>query len=275
MMRRKVLAGLGSLLFLVSCGTDVERTTGSSAASTGTTTGASTEVGQVRPVQLLPASGYYLSPVTATAYTETVAAYLYCTQDGQEPTESSPRYLGPIQISRSTLLRCRAFKPGMTPSEIAEATYVIEGTSPLGTFRSKRIRISLTVDGQDEIRIQDGVMDLIHVRDQQPGNPVVEILKADNSVEASFNWGLTPFHVEEGITCNWSPNGCVSAPFNLNLSDFAPGGFGYIPRSSLGVIVGRDSVTVNDKDRIVIRDGQASWSGYWFVFEYWYMATGN
>ena len=279
------LAAFGCILLSVSCGTHVERTLSETGTKGGSSTnssggsgnGGTSTGGQVGTPTLSPSSGYYFDPVTVTATTDTSEAAIYCTQDGSEPTSKSALYATPLQIARSTILRCRAYKSGMTASKIAEGLYVIEGSPPDGnglpTFHSARIEISFGVDDQDEIRIRNGVMDLIHVSGDRSENPVVKITRADGTVTNVNPWDLSPFHIEDGITCNWSPSGCVSSPLNLKLTDFAKGGFGYIPRSSIDLFVGRGSVTVNDQDRVVVRDSRPSWSGYWFAFEYWYRAS--
>jgi hypothetical protein len=262
MNSRKVAMGLSFLLVLASCGTDVERTPG-----TGAATGGQTAVSQVLPIEMSVPSGYYASPVVVTLQTRTPDADIYCTQDGTDPTKDSTRYTQSIRITRSTILRCRAFKEGMNASAIAEGLFVIAGSVTTGNglppFHSVKIELAFAVDDMDLIRIQNGMMNLIHVNGQQPQNPWVQITRSDGSVETINPWTLTPFQAD------------VSAPLDLKLTDFAPEGFGFIPPASLGLIVGRDSVSVNGSNQIVVHDGPASFSAYDFIFEYWYTATSN
>ncbi len=270
MKRTAFAVGLGSILLLFwACGTDVGRTT------TDNSNGqASTVTEKVKALRFSQSSGYYTSSILVAVSTDTPGVSIFCTQDGQEPTKSSTAYTQSILIKQSTILLCRGFKDGFTSSDIGERLYVIEGSSPpVGKFASVKIDISLGVDGEDQLRIQDGVMNLIHVSGDRPENPVVKITRPDGTVDTTNPWNLDLFHAETGISCNWSSGACVSAPLDLKLTDFASGGFGYIPPSSLDRIVWRDSVSVNDQNRVVIHDGPSSWSGYWFTFEYWYTTS--
>jgi hypothetical protein len=51
-------------------------------------------------------------------------AVIYYTTSGSEPTESDALYTGPINISSTTMLRARAFKPDYLPSRIATNTFI-------------------------------------------------------------------------------------------------------------------------------------------------------
>jgi hypothetical protein len=50
---------------------------------------------------------------------------IYYTVDGSEPTEKSSRYSTPIIVSESTLIRARAFEPGIAGSPIVAQSYTI------------------------------------------------------------------------------------------------------------------------------------------------------
>ena len=50
-------------------------------------------------------------------------ASIYYTLDGSDPTDSSTPYTGPIDLSATTTIKARAYKAGMNPSRIVEATY--------------------------------------------------------------------------------------------------------------------------------------------------------
>ena len=47
------------------------------------------------------------------------------TLDGTDPTESSTLYTGPIEIRANTVVRARAFRDGVEPSQIVSQTYLI------------------------------------------------------------------------------------------------------------------------------------------------------
>ncbi|MFC1652754.1 chitobiase/beta-hexosaminidase C-terminal domain-containing protein [Planctomycetota bacterium] len=53
-------------------------------------------------------------------------AALHYTTDGSTPEENSPLYTKPISLSKTTILRARAFKRGMPPSPYFSVTYTVE-----------------------------------------------------------------------------------------------------------------------------------------------------
>ena len=60
--------------------------------------------------------------VTLTVPANSVVRY---TTDGSDPTESSPLYTGPIEVRKNTVIRARAFREGVQPSQIVSQTYLI------------------------------------------------------------------------------------------------------------------------------------------------------
>jgi hypothetical protein len=72
----------------------------------------------------IPASGFYSSPVSVT-----FPAGTRCEQGGTEPTANSPVVNQTLNISATTVLRCRVFATGSYPSEEVIRTYVF-GQAP-------------------------------------------------------------------------------------------------------------------------------------------------
>ena len=69
----------------------------------------------------IPPSGFYSSAVTAT-----FPAGTRCEQGGTEPTANSPVVQTTLNISATTVLRCRTYAAGSYPSEEINRTYVFE-----------------------------------------------------------------------------------------------------------------------------------------------------
>ncbi|MDZ5710866.1 chitobiase/beta-hexosaminidase C-terminal domain-containing protein [Jeotgalibacillus haloalkalitolerans] len=84
------------------------------------------DTNQVRPVKADPAGGFVAEGGTVTLSTETEGASIYYTTDGSEPTEDSTLYDGGVTITENTDLKAVAVKEGMTTSDVAEFTYVIQ-----------------------------------------------------------------------------------------------------------------------------------------------------
>lgn len=75
------------------------------------------------------AEGAYTSAQTVTI-SAAEGAKIYYTTNKTIPTTSSSVYSGPITVSETTTIRAIAVKDGYTNSEIAEATYTINSTTP-------------------------------------------------------------------------------------------------------------------------------------------------
>ena len=52
-------------------------------------------------------------------------SYVTYTTDGSEPNQNSTRYTGPIALTKTTVLRARAFGSGLYGSNVASASYII------------------------------------------------------------------------------------------------------------------------------------------------------
>ncbi len=81
--------------------------------------------------QFSPAAGTYTTTQTVTIADGTSGAAIYYTTDGSTPTTSSTKYAGPITVSSSTVINAIATFSGLTNSNVATASYVIQpnGTS--------------------------------------------------------------------------------------------------------------------------------------------------
>jgi hypothetical protein len=71
-------------------------------------------------------AGYVTPGTELTISSPEPAATIYYTVDGWTPTEDSLRYVRPITITRDTRVQAFAVEPGMLPSPMAEATYIVK-----------------------------------------------------------------------------------------------------------------------------------------------------
>ena len=71
------------------------------------------------------ASGCYAGTQKVTISSPVSGATITYTTDGTEPTSSSSAYTGPVTVSKTTVLRARAFTSGVFGSGTATASYII------------------------------------------------------------------------------------------------------------------------------------------------------
>ncbi len=278
-MKQFWAGGLGVLiLFGLSCGTDISRRLeGDGSSERPATTRAA-------PCTFSQPAGDYAAPFNVELASATTGAYLRYTQDGNDPTESSSLYVAPIRVATAVTLKCVAYATDFLVSEVRSATYTFGGgptptptPNPNPTYEMIEIEVEIGIDGVDKIRIEDGVLDLIHVSGNAAGGgPLIRITRPDGSVDTIYPWVLSPYHQETGVTCDLPSNECVSLPLGLGLSHAVSGGDAYVDGNSISISVGRGSVTVNTAGEVVMSDSASGgWSGYWFRFNYWYEVPAN
>jgi hypothetical protein len=86
-----------------------------------------------------PPPGLYTTPQTVTLSDTTPGASIFYTADGTTPSTSSTRYTGPIAVGATTTIHAIATAPGFTGSEVATATYTIQG-GPVALFSDEFAR---------------------------------------------------------------------------------------------------------------------------------------
>ncbi len=90
----------------------------------------SISAGFVEDVRCSHDRGFYEEPITVTLTTDTPGAEIWFSTNGAEPNTPVGRwvhgtlYTGPIQISRTTCLRAKAYKAGWEPSTTRTYTYI-------------------------------------------------------------------------------------------------------------------------------------------------------
>ncbi|MBQ2574531.1 MAG: chitobiase/beta-hexosaminidase C-terminal domain-containing protein, partial [Bacteroidales bacterium] len=78
-----------------------------------------------------PVAGTYNGTQNITIACATDGATIRYTLDGTDPTETSTEYTAAIEVSANTTIKAKAWKNGLTASEIATAEYVITNYTPL------------------------------------------------------------------------------------------------------------------------------------------------
>ncbi|MBW4361040.1 chitobiase/beta-hexosaminidase C-terminal domain-containing protein [Flavobacterium taihuense] len=86
--------------------------------------------GTVATPTFSPVAGTYTSPQSVTLSTTTAGAVIRYTTNGSTPTNISPIYTSPINVSASSTIKAYASKSGMTNSNIAQAVYTISPPLP-------------------------------------------------------------------------------------------------------------------------------------------------
>lgn len=91
---------------------------------------------QVTTPTFSPSPGDYSSAQFVNISCSTIGATIRYTIDGSDPSPSSILYSGPIPINSGTVtIKARAFKSGMTDSDIASGTWTVTpATGPPGTY---------------------------------------------------------------------------------------------------------------------------------------------
>jgi hypothetical protein len=73
-----------------------------------------------------PAGGFFNGTQTVTIRNPSQVGTVRYTIDGAVPTESSTVYTGPIQLTETTVLKCRVFRNGKIPGPVEVNTYFID-----------------------------------------------------------------------------------------------------------------------------------------------------
>ena len=70
-------------------------------------------------------TGYYGEPITVSLGNSRVTEVRF-TLDGSPPTQGSERYVGPLDLDATTVLRARAYRDGFNPSDVVSFTYFVD-----------------------------------------------------------------------------------------------------------------------------------------------------
>ncbi|MFD0893448.1 PQQ-dependent sugar dehydrogenase [Luteolibacter ambystomatis] len=82
--------------------------------------------------RIAPGSGNFTGPVTVRIVSDTPGATLRYTLDGKDPTDASPVYSTPFQITANQTVKAIAGRKGLTASAVVSADLKITGNKPYG-----------------------------------------------------------------------------------------------------------------------------------------------
>lgn len=94
----------------------------------------------VAPPTLAPAPGMFPDSVTVTLASATPGATIYYTTNNAEPTPSAMRYVGPITLTSSAVVKARAIASGQKDSEIVSGRFEV-------TMTPEAVRPTIRPDG--------------------------------------------------------------------------------------------------------------------------------
>ena len=83
--------------------------------------------GKVAEPVISPEAGIYTEGQNVSIECSTDGAAIRYTLDGSDPSEGSPEYSGPFEVTETTTLKAAAFLGDWEDSEVAEADYIITG----------------------------------------------------------------------------------------------------------------------------------------------------
>jgi hypothetical protein len=84
--------------------------------------------------QITPAGGTFLTAQTVSISVSPSTAKIFYTTDGSTPNQTSTPYAGPIKVGASEILQAVGVLPGVAPSPIATAAYVLPFLYPIVGF---------------------------------------------------------------------------------------------------------------------------------------------
>ncbi len=136
-------------------------------------------------------TGNYYSSQNVTLSSTTEGAAIYYTTNGDDPTELSTLYSTPIVINATTTLKAKAFKSGLTASDIASATYTFPTeVANLGALRSATHPGFYKVTGEAVLTFKSSTRNAKYLQD------------ATGAVVIDDNSGIitTVYNLKDGIT---------------------------------------------------------------------------
>ncbi|MFH0907736.1 MAG: FG-GAP-like repeat-containing protein [bacterium] len=104
---------------------------------------------QAKTPVFTPSGGTFAETVTVTIACATTGVTIRYTTDGSVPDESDSIYSGALSITSTTTLRARAFRSGLAPSDVADATFTKFYLGAIAHWRLDERFGSLAYDSSD------------------------------------------------------------------------------------------------------------------------------
>lgn len=155
-----------------------------------------------------PAGGTFTSAQNVTI-SAAEGATIYYTTDKTVPTTSSSVYSGPITVSETTTIRAIAVKGGLT-SEIAEATYTINSTTPTNYTYALHGQITGNTQWESTAMTDEGNGIWSLTLDFVAGDFGIRQMNADGGQTGWFGWDKLD---------KSSADNCVQSGNNIKLTE--------------------------------------------------------
>jgi hypothetical protein len=151
-----------------------------------------------------PKAGVFANAVTVKATTATAGATIRYTTDGKDPTSASPVFpAAGVPLARTTTLKARGFKVGMTDSDVTSGVYTLKVAAPVfdpkaGVFANAvTVKATTTTAGATIRYTTDG-------KDPTSASPVfpaagVPLARTTTLKARGFKVGMTDSDVTSGI----------------------------------------------------------------------------
>jgi len=185
------------------------------------------------PTFSVPAGTYNIAQSVGLSCATSDATIRYTT-DGTDPTESSTVYNSAISVTTTTTIKAKAFKDGLTASEIASATYTLKCVAPTfsvaaGTYLDPQtVALSCaTDDASIKYSTNSGSTWLDY------SDPIV--VNATTTIQA------------KAVKTNWSDSDVASAEYVIQVQTptFLPGTSVYVSAQNVEISCDTDGATIH------------------------------
>src|SRR5882724_2387402 len=105
----------------------------------------------VSPPTITPGTGSFTQSVSVSMQDATSGASIYYTTDGSSPTQSSQPYVGTLSLTKSAVVKAKAFRSGYAPSSTASASLTVIQPFDFSLANSGAISVNAGSSGSNTI----------------------------------------------------------------------------------------------------------------------------